>query len=233
MEESIGQQLKNEENILMDRLLVDWSRNLILDHLSPTEVACLSLVSKKLVLPVELWCQTVGLNQIVDCQLSRLAIYKTHPVTKDISFNVYTKFLYALLNAPLQNEIVNLKSWKCRYIAASRPRPRRFGALGNVTRGEDRFDWGYPGGYWCEAIGNTNQGKANDYFRLVGGNPTWWALCAAGSDGGQYARWDLETKPKAVEHSTSCYIQSPKNTNWDKVFTWWYKCGNFNTGNDI
>ena len=200
----------------------------ILGQLMPSDVANITVTSKTLLSPIETWCKAVGLKQMVDCQLSSLTIYKNHPVGKEVSFNVYTKFLRALCNTPIENENVGfnlMKSWRCRYLVAARSRPRRFGALGNVSRGVDRFDWGYPGGYWCEAIDGTNQGKANDYFRSVG-NGSCWALCAAGSDGCQYAPHWSETKPKPVEYSQKSYIQSTSDTEWDKNFTWWLQCVN-------
>lgn len=197
-------------------------RNAIMQYFDGAGIAASSLLSRQLCRDVEDWCRARALPAAVSAHEADIAFIRAHPQGRAASFQVFISFLDALQRLPLDNPVLHLHTWRTRLAAAKKPRPRRFGQRGNVERGADRFDWGYPGGYWSDAFGTG--GPPNDYVREVGGAPTWTAVCIAGSDGGQYHRWDDKPKPAIAEGERRSFIQTMQPTAWDAKFLYWQAC---------
>eukprot|EP00656_Telonema_subtile_P012012 TRINITY_DN1601_c0_g4_i1.p1 TRINITY_DN1601_c0_g4~~TRINITY_DN1601_c0_g4_i1.p1 ORF type:complete len:271 (+),score=36.86 TRINITY_DN1601_c0_g4_i1:72-884(+) len=189
---------------LLGRLVSEpWSTILLGEQLSPLEVSAVSQSSRTSSDAMEEWADEVGLDQAIRLQQARIAAVQAHPALKKVTFGSYEGFLAALRSAPLGHAAVNKRTWVARYLAAMAPRPRRFND--DIER---KFDWGYPGGYWCDAVPGSNgeAGRGRDYMRSVGGSPTWMALCVAGSDSSQYNRWEIQN-PQVIEKCSLVGIQ--------------------------
>jgi hypothetical protein len=193
----------------------------ICSFLEARSVVQLASTNHELLKWTEDWCKAIGLNQVIQRQKDDIAQIHTHPMGKNISFKVYLNYLTTLQQIPLLvSPHYELRSWRLRLLAAAMKRPKRFGSMGNLDHPHDRFDWGYPGGYWCDAFG---LGYGNiDYMREVGGNPKWWALCAAGSDGGQYVRWETsQPLPIIGENEQRSNLRHISETLFDRIFLNW------------
>lgn len=193
------------------------------------KIAC---TSKRMAALVEDTCRH-ALPRIISVEKAALTAYP-----EGISFQAYTTFLDTLthplgtfqgLPVVVEGRVISDyqdNRWMGRYTLASTLRPRREGGLGNVAEPSkrDRFDYGYPGGFYADMYGT---GQPNDYLRRVGNSPPWYALAAAGSDSGQYYRLsDQEAvavrEERKTEDAHSSYLQTmSRNTEYDNHFTMW------------
>eukprot|EP00980_Cylindrotheca_fusiformis_P001000 scaffold274_cov119-Cylindrotheca_fusiformis.AAC.2 len=225
----------------------------LFDWLEPKEILAVSAVNRTFYKAAEDWCRVEGVPRKVVIKRAEIEgiceiiheIQTDHNLTGHdpfcfyekwtsppdlrsglgLLFESYTGFLQAILLTPLSDKVVQLSSWKERYIQVSKPRPPAI---------RQNFDFGYPdaGSYWCDTFGC---GAPNDYFRLVGDSPNeYWSLCLAGSDA-HHIRWrnaytgdrSLDPVPATLDST----MTPPRNdmlgndsTEWDKVRIYWRKC---------
>ena len=207
--------------------LAHWSspgRSIIFSFLEPIDLAACSAVNSVAKESVEQWCKVFGVPGAIKVQLAMIERIQSDPAGRLATFHSYKGFLLALQRSALDSAAVNVRSWRRRLIAARRPRPRRF---------TQKYDWGYPGGYWCDAFGCG--GVPNDYIRQVGNNPTiFWQLGIAGADqngvvwGGVQGQQgdrplrDPPPRPTEQAHEPRAYIRtSQEPTSWDHNSKYW------------
>ena len=224
-----GERSAGDFDIILDdnlRTILEYSDG---NSMGLRKIAC---TSKRMASLVEDACRH-ALPHIISVEKAALTAYP-----EGISFRAYTAFLDTLthplgtfqgLPVVVEGRVISDyqdNTWMDRYTLASTLRPRREGGLGNVAEPSkrDRFDYGYPGGFYADMYGT---GQPNDYLRTVGNSPPWYALAAAGSDSGQYYRLsDQEAvavrKERKTEDAHSSYLKTmSRNTEYDNHFTMW------------
>lgn len=226
----------------------DCELSKLFDWLEPEDILAVSAVNRICHKAAEDWCRMEGVpNQVTIkhaeieaiCDMIQQIQHEHDLIAHDpiyfsgnwtsppglrngleLLYESYIGFLQALLSIPLSDPVINLSSWRKRYMHVTRPRPPAI---------RQRFAVGHEqeSGYWCDTFGC---GAPNDYFRLVGDSPNeYWSLCLAGSDA-HHIRWrnacnedhTLDPVPM-IEHDQ--FEEDSTIAKWDKTRVYWRKCG--------